>query len=618
MLKWRAAGLFIALTISLFFVGCGGGSGSSDSSNSIASQTVTGVAAAGAPLIGTVYLKDSSSPANELSAPIEADGSFSFNVYWFTPPFLLKAVGTVNNNNFELYSFAPEAGIANINPLSHLSVAMANGSDDLATLYTVMGPAKIQAIKNGLSNAIANLRTVLQPTLSQFEVSTVNFISDTYLANHQGLDMMLDLVGISVANGSVIVVDKMVNTTVTSSLNDFLTTSINIAPPNQAKTVGNVLVMPIATTVVSNGEFNFSVVVVGTYSQQVTWNVVEANGGTITNSGVYTAPATAGTYHIIATNSADPTKSAMVPVKVTPPNNVDLQSDNGDYIGGGQTYNYTNINAQITVSATSGHLSVSIHGDQNWQGDFQVPINLSQLQSGYYGNLMRYPFNNPVLGGLSWYGEGRGSNTLTGWFTIDNVTYVNGTLTEIDMRFEQHSEGGIPALHGQIHWSSYDTTTPSEPINPPPAGLWQPVAGSTPSDGNYVYLQSDNGDYIGGGQTYNYTNTNAQINVSATGGYLSVSIHGDQSWQGNFKAMINLSQLQPGYYGNLMRYPFNNPVRGGLSWYGEGRGSNTLTGWFAIDNVTYVNGILTGIDMRFEQHSEGGIPALHGKIHWIQ
>ncbi|MDZ4184751.1 MAG: hypothetical protein U1D97_07210, partial [Desulfuromonadales bacterium] len=235
-----------------------------------------------------------------------------------------------------------------------------------------------------------------------------------------------------------------------------------------------------------------------------------------------------------------------------------------------------------------------------------------------YDNLQRYPVQDPVKGGLNWSGEGRGSNTLTGWFAIDNVTYVNGTLTAIDLRFEQHSEGAPPALHGQIHWESSDTTTPPGPVNPPPVGLWQPPSGSTPSSGNYIYLQSDTGDYIGSGQTYTYTPANAQVTVSVSEGHLSIIIDGIENWAGDFQTMDILNQLQQGYYGNLQRYPFHNPAKGGLYWAGEGRGSNTLTGWFAIDSVTYVNGALTAIDLRFEQHSEGAAPALYGQIHWIQ
>lgn len=321
------------------------------------------------------------------------------------------------------------------------------------------------------------------------------------------------------------------------------------------------------------------------------------------------------TYTVTAADSS----TATYTVRITFPNYVSLQSDSGDYIGQGKTYNYTRANAGISVSVTGDYLSIIIDGDDDWWGDFEVPNSLSQLQTGYYGNLTRYPFNDPTLGGLNWDGDGRGCNTLAGWFAIDNVTYNNGNLTAIDLRFEQYCECGTSALHGQIHWTAYDTTSPPGPINPPPAGLWQPVSGSTPSSGNYIYLQSDSGDYIGQGQTYTYIPANATITVSATGGHLStgISVNGD-SWSGDFQTMNSISQLQLGYYGNLERYPFNNPALGGLSWYGFGRGCNTLTGWFAIDNVTYTSGSLMAIDLRFEQHCEGGSPALHGQIHWIK
>jgi hypothetical protein len=48
--------------------------------------------------------------------------------------------------------------------------------------------------------------------------------------------------------------------------------------------------------------------------------------------------------------------------------------------------------------------------------------------------------------------EGRGCNTLQGWFVVDSIRYQSGKLQEIDLRFEPHCEGGTPALHGQVHW----------------------------------------------------------------------------------------------------------------------------------------------------------------------
>jgi hypothetical protein len=296
-------------------------------------------------------------------------------------------------------------------------------------------------------------------------------------------------------------------------------------------------------------------------------------------------------------------------------NFVYLQSDPGDFVGAGQTLTYTQANATLSVRANGGHLGVGINGDTFWNGDFQTMSTLSQLQPGYYAGLERFPFNNPVKGGLDWGGDGRGCNTLVGWFVVDNVTYVNSSLTAIDLRFEQHCEGGTPALHGAIHWNSTDTTAPSGPVNPPPAGLWQPAPGSTPATGNFVYLQSDPGDYIGGGQILTYTPSSATLSVSASGGHLGVNIS-NFLWTGDFQTMNTLSQFQPGYYGGLERYPFHNPTMGGLDWSGEGRGCNTLLGWFVVDNVTYVGSTLTSIDLRFEQHCEGGAPALHGAIHW--
>jgi hypothetical protein len=174
------------------------------------------------------------------------------------------------------------------------------------------------------------------------------------------------------------------------------------------------------------------------------------------------------------------------------------------------------------------------------------------------------------------------------------------------------------AMSANYSWTfqTFADGSSTGPVNPPPAGLWQPASGSTPAIGNFVYLQSDAGDYIGLGRTYTYTPVTAILSVSASGGLLSVGVNGNELWTGNFQTMNTISQLQPGYYPGLKRYPFNNPVLGGLSWYGDGRGCNTLQGWFAVDSVTYVNGTLTAIDLRFEQNCEGGTTALHGAIHW--
>src|ERR1039457_5070419 len=117
----------IAITVLLILAvvvfalnGCGGGgSGSS-------TPTVSGVAASGAPMTGTVFLKDSANHP-EMSTTINSQtGVFSFDVSGTTAPYMLRT-GT-------LYSMSSGPGTANINPMTHLMVADAAGFADMSTM----------------------------------------------------------------------------------------------------------------------------------------------------------------------------------------------------------------------------------------------------------------------------------------------------------------------------------------------------------------------------------------------------------------------------------------------------------------------------------------------------
>jgi PKD repeat protein len=80
----------------------------------------------------------------------------------------------------------------------------------------------------------------------------------------------------------------------------------------------SVSVSPSTTTVAPYGTQQFTASVTGTTDTAVAWSVQEgASGGTVTGSGLYTAPATAGTYHVLATSQADTSKSASATVTVT-------------------------------------------------------------------------------------------------------------------------------------------------------------------------------------------------------------------------------------------------------------------------------------------------------------
>ena len=309
---------------------------------------------------------------------------------------------------------------------------------------------------------------------------------------------------------------------------------------------------------------------------------------------------------------------STAPLPAPTPNFIQLVSDPGDWVGSGKQYEYSQANSVITLSASRGLLQVEIAGDEGWSGQFMSPSTNANLERGMYANLRRYPFNDPATGGLSWYGN-NGCNTLSGWFRVDKVIYDSTALMAIDLRFEQHCEGATPALHGTIHWRADDSTEPPGPVTPVPSGLWQPAADATPPNVNYVYLDSDPGDWVGAGEISAYTPATATLRATSSSGLLSIDVSGPATWHGDFKAMSTLTdKLLTGYYGDLGTYPFHNPAKGGLDWFGQGRGCNGVHRWFAIDQVKYAGDSLEAVDLRFEQRCEGSTAALHGVIHWVR
>ena len=313
-----------------------------------------------------------------------------------------------------------------------------------------------------------------------------------------------------------------------------------------------------------------------------------------------------------ATDCSEPTRPNPPARPLNAPRtSVQLVGDADDYVLGGATYTYTQANAVIAITARGGRLSVSVNGDENWIGEFQLPNGVSQLEPGTYAKLGGYPFSDST-GGLSWSGLGRGCDAGIGSLTIDAVTYVAGTLTSIDLRFEQHCDSSEAAAYGTISYRADDPTQPPGPVLPIPPDLWRPPSGALPASGNYVYLQSDAGEHVVGTTTL-YTQRADTISATWRGGIVVLEAG---RYRGYFQVMKSLARLERGYYGSLQRYPFSNPTKGGLAWSGNGRGCNELRGWFAVDSVSYVDSTLVALDLRFEQHCDGQLPALHGAVHW--
>jgi len=73
------------------------------------------------------------------------------------------------------------------------------------------------------------------------------------------------------------------------------------------------------------------------------------------------------------------------------------------------------------------------------------------LRVGTFINAERAPFVTGKAPGLDIFGSGRGCNTLSGQFEITSVKWApSGEIVAIDVLFEQHCEGGTPALRGEL------------------------------------------------------------------------------------------------------------------------------------------------------------------------
>lgn len=335
---------YLLMILLLLLAGCGGGT-----------DTLSGVAAAGAPIVGTVYLKDSANPAAELSVPITANGSFSFAVGSMTPPFLLKAVGSANGNDLILYSLASSPGVAHINPLTNLAVVEAadgllvpissappvpscachswasrqagnsiepapntKGSGwSLNDFYANPSPDIMNKMTAGLPDAVSSVSTVLQPTLAKLGLKNPDFFGGRFHINHQGLDLLFDLVDIGADNASrtVSIYDRTAGISRQMSIDEFKSSSVDvITVPIPA--AGSVCIWPSTRVVDTFRDATFSAVVVGDSNSQVVWSVDEAGGGTISSDGTYHAPGIPGIYHVRATSASDAGKSTVVTADV--------------------------------------------------------------------------------------------------------------------------------------------------------------------------------------------------------------------------------------------------------------------------------------------------------------
>lgn len=191
----------LAAVLGILLSSCGGGGGSStaDPPAPAPTATLSGTAAAGAPLVGTVTVKDSSPAQRTRTVPIAADGGYTVDVSDLTPPFLLRAEGSVGGRTYSLHSAAVAADIngrINITPLTDLIVANVAGQV-AASVYDSGNFAGMTAAE--LDAAQATLRQRLQPILAALGLgASIDLLRASFAADHTGLDAALDALRVEV------------------------------------------------------------------------------------------------------------------------------------------------------------------------------------------------------------------------------------------------------------------------------------------------------------------------------------------------------------------------------------------------------------------------------------
>jgi hypothetical protein len=147
--------------------------------------------------------------------------------------------------------------------------------------------------------------------------------------------------------------------------------------------------------------------------------------------------------------AAVPAAAAAAPVT-----SVTMVSETGDYIGGGRDRLFTQEDGSVTLTGTPGDVNVSVSGGAS-ASSFTLNIAAPHgevLEPGTYEGAQRAPFRESGRPGIDIGGDGRGCNTIEGRFTVLDIAATGDTVDRLHVLYEQHCEGGVASLFGEIRY----------------------------------------------------------------------------------------------------------------------------------------------------------------------
>jgi len=134
-------------------------------------------------------------------------------------------------------------------------------------------------------------------------------------------------------------------------------------------------------------------------------------------------------------------------------------SSSSSWVGGGDSYTILQGDPNFSfrlISSTANYFNLLIYSQNSpygpgwdplgesaynyWNIEMAAPAGTS-LDIGSYPNASRYPFQLPTRPGLTFSGNHRGNNMLSGYFTVLEATFdISGNLSAFAANFTQYDE----------------------------------------------------------------------------------------------------------------------------------------------------------------------------------
>jgi hypothetical protein len=203
------------LVLAAGLLACSSGGGGTPT---VDKNTITGTAAAGAPIAGIVNVKGAN--GETATADIGTDGKFSLDVTGLTAPYILYAEGMVGGKSVRLYSSGVATGTINITPVTDFIVRQALAGD-AETAYTDWDGTQVTA--DSLAAAETAVQEQLQPVLDATGVASgVDLVTTPFNADSTGVDQALDCLDITydAAGTTATVTNDLTGSTYTDDVTD--------------------------------------------------------------------------------------------------------------------------------------------------------------------------------------------------------------------------------------------------------------------------------------------------------------------------------------------------------------------------------------------------------------